>query len=147
MLTLTDSKIAYMKTTPGERIRQSRKDAKLTQQQVGKAVGVTREAVALWESDNTKSLRPENLFKLARAVKKNAEWLATNEGPEFPADTIADAIYALPVENARQVLNFIQVTLTQATAWIAEEERGRYVVVLNNFQTDLERRSSKVRYQ
>jgi len=136
-----------MKNTPGERIRRSRKANGLTQQEVGRAVGVTREAVALWESDDTKSLRPENLFKLARAVKKNAEWLATGEGPEFPADTIADAIYALPVENAKQVLSFIQVTLSRATDWIAEEERSRYIVVINNFQADIDQRQGKGRAQ
>lgn len=57
--------------TKANRIKQLRSDAKLTQQQVATHVGVSRVAVAKWESGNTKDLKPENLFRLADLFKVN----------------------------------------------------------------------------
>lgn len=44
--------------------------------------GVANSAVTQWISGESKSLRPENLFALAKATGYRAEWLAIGEGPE-----------------------------------------------------------------
>jgi len=80
MLTTFKGKLAYVsKETAGERIRRARTEAKLTQQDLADAAGVSRAAVALWENGDTKSLKPNNLFKIARRLNKPAEWLATGQ--------------------------------------------------------------------
>ena len=70
----------------GDRIKKAR--GKMTQQAVASAVGVTREAVSQWESGITKGLKIPNLFKLAKVLKKNAEWLGTGQGAEEPSTSM-----------------------------------------------------------
>lgn len=45
--------------------------------------GVANSAVTQWISGESKSLRPENLYALAKATGFRAEWLAIGEGPEI----------------------------------------------------------------
>lgn len=65
-----------------ERIRSSRIDAGLTQQELGKQCGVSRAAVALWENGDTKSLKVDSLLKASKALRKSFVWLADGKGPE-----------------------------------------------------------------
>jgi SOS-response transcriptional repressor LexA len=58
-----------MKTT-GDLIRQLRKTAKITQKQLAIALGITREAVSLWETGSTKP-SGESLVALARYFGRN----------------------------------------------------------------------------
>ena len=44
--------------------------------------GVANSAVTQWINGDSKSLKPENLYALARATGFCAEWLAIGEGPE-----------------------------------------------------------------
>jgi len=72
-----------MKNTLGERIRQRRKELKLTQLQVAKKVGVSHVTVSQWESDIMK-LKAENLYHLAKLLNTNARWLLSGEGSTAP---------------------------------------------------------------
>lgn len=65
-----------MAMTLGERIFKMRTERGLTQTAVGKALGVTRNAVSLWEA-GTSSPTPERLRKLAVILDCNSDWLAT----------------------------------------------------------------------
>ena len=78
--------------TMSDRVRRSRKEAQLTQQQLADMTGVTAAAVAQWETGDSKSLKPENLFKVARAVNKSPEWLATGEGQERPQHELLEDV-------------------------------------------------------
>lgn len=82
MLTTSLCKIYYMETL-GKRIRRSRKDAGLTQQELADRAGVTRSAITQWEADDIKNLRPDNLFRAADAMSVEAKWLAIGEGSRF----------------------------------------------------------------
>lgn len=73
--------------TSGERIRYARNNAGLTQNELGGACGVSRAAVTQWENGSSKSLRPENLFAVAKATKTNAQWLATGKGSPYDSIT------------------------------------------------------------
>ena len=52
-ITQEDSKLSYMKKTLGEEIRNRRKELKLRQEDVAKAIGVNRVAISQWERDET----------------------------------------------------------------------------------------------
>lgn len=49
--------------------------------------GVANSAVTQWISGESKSLRPENLYALAKATGYRAEWLAIGEGSEREAES------------------------------------------------------------
>lgn len=54
--------------------------------EIATACGVANSAVTQWITGESKSLRPENLYALAKATGFRAEWLAIGEGPEKESD-------------------------------------------------------------
>lgn len=67
-----------------ERICWARKEhAKISQAALGDACGVSRNAVSMWESGETKSLDASYLFAAARTLGINPEWLATGNGEKI----------------------------------------------------------------
>ena len=66
----------------GERITEARKSMGWGVSQLAKAMGVTRQTVHKWESGEITSPRPDQLFKLARKLNRDPEWLIT--GKEAP---------------------------------------------------------------
>lgn len=50
--------------------------------EIAAACGVANSAVTQWITGESKSLKPENLYALAKATGFRAEWLAIGEGPE-----------------------------------------------------------------
>lgn len=108
--------------TKANRIRQLRIDAKLTQQQVATHVGVSRVAVAKWESGNTKDLKPENLFKLADLFKVNERDIVLGSStPAQKAVTEAN-ITKLPKRQDKRIAEAIK--LMEAT-----DDRGRDIAL------------------
>jgi len=63
------------------RIKQSRKDAKLSQAALAKKLGVDRSAVAQWERDNAVGPTVGHLAEIALNTGVAFEWLATGRGP------------------------------------------------------------------
>lgn len=84
ILTGAHRKVAYM-STMAERIKQARTRAELSHQKLAEKVGVSRAAVAQWESGDTKGLRPDNLVAAADALGVSIRWLATGEPRDRPA--------------------------------------------------------------
>lgn len=74
--------------TAGERVKKARLRAGLTQLDLAKAAHVSRAAVAQWESDETKHIRPENLFRIAPLLGCSAQWLATGKEATENSNTI-----------------------------------------------------------
>jgi transcriptional regulator with XRE-family HTH domain len=64
----------------GVRIRRARADAKLSQMALAKKLGVTRNAVSIWEAGGSPS--SDHLRKAAVELDVNHEWLATGRGPQ-----------------------------------------------------------------
>jgi len=56
----------------GELIRKARREADLSQADLGKRVGVSRAAISQWESGETKSLRGKNLVRVAQEGDQQA---------------------------------------------------------------------------
>lgn len=64
----------------GERIQKARNAAGLKQRELAAAVGVSRSTISLWEHDNIHSMRSDRLFKLARRLKCDPDWILTGRG-------------------------------------------------------------------
>ena len=107
--------------TPGDRIRQARKAAGLTQQQVADTVGVTKSSVAQWESGQTKNLRGENLVKASKVLGTNPEWLISGHGPMRPEDSSGRApSTGSNVEPAPGELRWVPLISWVEAGWGAE---------------------------
>lgn len=65
-----------------ERVRKAVLDSGLKQNELSRQIGVTPAAVNNWLNRGAKDLRADVLFALAKASGKNAEWIATETGPE-----------------------------------------------------------------
>lgn len=85
----------FCMSTIGERIKALRKEVHMSQQDVADGVkrrtgeGLSRPAVAQWEGESTKGLRPENLIAVADLFMVNVRWLVTGTGPRLAADVKA----------------------------------------------------------
>lgn len=94
-------------TTVGARIREGRKSLKLTQSQLGTAVGVTDQSISDWEKD--KALPINFIVPLATALKVTTDYLLTgNTKKQLTLDDVlnpafktseAPRMHELPVAN------------------------------------------------
>lgn len=108
--------------TKASRIRQLRIDAKLTQQQVATHIGISRVAVAKWESGNTKDLKPENLFKLADLFKVNERDLVLGELIRTQKVGSATNVRSLPKRQDKRIAEAIHLMETT-------DDRGRDIAL------------------
>jgi transcriptional regulator with XRE-family HTH domain len=66
-------------TTPGARIRQLRREHGLTQDELARLCGVSRSAVAQWETDRAGQLRA-NISRISGALGASVEYLLHGAG-------------------------------------------------------------------
>jgi transcriptional regulator with XRE-family HTH domain len=64
----------------GDRIRERREELAMKPADLSRAAGCSISAVMQWESNKTKNLKLDNLFKIADALGLEARWLANGEG-------------------------------------------------------------------
>lgn len=64
------------KVTIGEKIRKLRDSLKLSQEELGKSVGVTKAAISAIESGRSKDPKLATFFKIAKRLGVDPEWLA-----------------------------------------------------------------------
>ena len=64
----------------GDRIRERREDLGMKPADLSRAAGCSISAVMQWESNKTKNLKLDNLFKIADALGLEARWLAIGTG-------------------------------------------------------------------
>jgi phage repressor protein C with HTH and peptisase S24 domain len=67
----------------GDRIRLRRTELKLTQEQLGRMVGISKQAVGQWESGAAVPTGP-NLVDCAEALKVRERWLSSGRAPKEP---------------------------------------------------------------
>jgi transcriptional regulator with XRE-family HTH domain len=72
-------------STLSERIDECLRDSGKTLSDFAKAAAVSSAGANGWKSGESKRIRPENLFPLARYLGVNAEWLGTGKGEKHPA--------------------------------------------------------------
>lgn len=80
--------------------------------EIAAACSVAPSSVTQWINGDSKSLKPENLFALAKATGFNAAWLAIGEGPERPEKTNLE-----PAGMGRQV-SYPVISLVSAGDWM-----------------------------
>jgi transcriptional regulator with XRE-family HTH domain len=98
----------------GNRVRQARRHAKLSQQQLAARVGVHRSAVAQWEMAGGSHPTVENLARIAATTSVHFEWLATGRGQMKYASNL------LPGEDAPAVvLEYSAQSETEVRALLA----------------------------
>ena len=66
------------------RIRSARQAARLTQTELAARLGLSRSAVAQWESTTGSMPSTASFAGIAAALACNFEWLATGQGPRMP---------------------------------------------------------------
>ncbi len=118
-------KISYMNNL-SDRIKSSRKLAKLTQEKLANDVGVSRVAITQWESGETKSIEAVNLIRAAKAMNVNPEWLATGEGEPLNK----------PIKyNNMSIPNTVEAPrLTSHIPLISWVQAGQWSDIYDNFQ-------------
>lgn len=145
MLNTEPCKFTYMKTrksaeTMGDRIRRSREQLGITQAELGAVAGISASAIGQCESGDTKQMKPENLFKIARKLGKSAEWLVTGEGTELPRESLYNALSELPGDSPQQSLDFLQYQIEKADGFIAREKMASYMAMIEDFKRDMKKR-------
>ncbi|KPA87044.1 SOS response transcriptional repressor, RecA-mediated autopeptidase [Pseudomonas asplenii] len=84
-----------------ERIARAIKLSGKKKGEIASLCGVANSAVTQWVTGESKSLRPENLYALAKATGFRAEWLAIGEGDEQEASESNVAMAAQPTKSFR----------------------------------------------
>jgi phage repressor protein C with HTH and peptisase S24 domain len=99
--------------TLADRIKSERKSKKLTQEMLGKAVGVGKSSVSQWESGLTKNMDGTNMIMAAKALGVNPNWLATGQGDKHPnprqLESNAHATYQLGAFTAVPIVGIAQL--------------------------------------
>ena len=81
-------------TTVGARIRAARRQSGLTQDDLAVAVGVSRSAVAQWETDRAGQITT-NLARIAAALGTSVEFLMRGESKETKGPSSGDELAML----------------------------------------------------
>lgn len=102
-----------------ERLEYALKRAQMSQSGLAAAVGLTRGAVSLWLTGQTKQLDGTNLVKAAKALGIDPHWLGTGEGPA-PNPRIREAAFTeyLPDQASELVTRVPVITWSQAARWL-----------------------------
>src|SRR5215470_9791563 len=100
----------------GKRIQQARRGAHLTQSQVGRALGVSKQQVSHWETGRS-DLTREHLLHLAKLFKVETDWLARGSMIETAA-AVSAATPAVPADGLIALGQKAPTPLSPATALI-----------------------------
>ena len=118
--------------TLGERIKERRQNARLSQEKVAELVGVSRQAVTKWEADQT-APNTENLFKLAEIFGTTVDMLISSD--ETSKQSPAEQIYYLykmeeekkATEHALKRKKNLKMTLAVMAAYLLVYLVGRVI--------------------
>ena len=112
-------------TTLGERIRDARRAAGLSQEKLAERVGVTRQAVTKWENGQS-APSTENLLRLAEVLHTPVETLL-----DAAADSGQTPGHPVRILSAREFAQLLRghlpATLTVLAGWIAVYLLGRLI--------------------
>lgn len=81
--------------TVGDRVKWLRERAELSQEKLGKQVGVTQVAISKIESNATKKSLAETIIAIAAALRANINWIQTGKGDPYATDEPADSSEAV----------------------------------------------------
>ena len=90
----------------GKRISQRRKKLGMSQEELAEAAGVSPQLMSTAER-GTKAIRPENLYKISKALGVSADYLLTGEIANEDLNIISDKIKSLSAEQIRTIENIV----------------------------------------
>lgn len=139
MLNLRKLKIVNMERH--ERIAKAIAATGLKKGEIATACGVANSAITQWITGESKSLKPENLYALAKVTGFNAMWLAIGEGPERPDEGVTSGkksanLYTYPVLSWTQIENWA-TTKEFPTDLVGRFEVSDYEAQGNAFWVDV----------
>lgn len=82
--------------------------------EIAAACGVSASAVTQWVSGESKSMKPENIYALAKATGFHAKWLAIGEGPEKDLGSESNV---QPVPQPTLMYRYPLISWVAAGAW------------------------------
>ncbi|EPJ8754270.1 putative HTH-type transcriptional regulator [Pseudomonas hunanensis] len=82
--------------------------------EIAAACGVSASAVTQWVTGESKSMKPENIYALAKATGFHAKWLAIGEGPEQEGHPEANV---RPVAQPNMMYRYPVISWVAAGAW------------------------------
>lgn len=102
--------------TTSERIKQARINKGLTQEELGKLIGVQRAAINKYESGLVVNLKRTTIAALAKALDVKPSWLLCVDDDPAPAispvkQELLDLVDDLSDEQAKKVMEIIQIAL------------------------------------
>lgn len=119
------------------RIRRARLRAKISQKVLAAHLGISRGAVANWESANGVIPATERLLGIAHATGANLEWLATGRGAATHQPSLDDiaATYMEMIEDPLELrlLRAFRSTPQRQHKQIVEQFEARGVTAQNGF--------------
>lgn len=102
--------LSHMAKTAGDRLKEARTSAGMSQDSLAKAIGTSRVAVTLWENGTTKRIGSDYIFKIARTLGIDPQWLTTGkEGREGKVDDLARRIASLDDDGVDAVTSLIDL--------------------------------------
>lgn len=114
--------------TTGDRIRQARLLRKLTQDELGRQIGVQKSAIAKYENGRVVNLKRETIHALAKALDVSPIWLmGMEDNPNITINVSLEENHVLEVYRAADpVYQKVAVDILEAHPADHEEEKEGY---------------------
>lgn len=123
--------------TIGERIRARRKDFKLTQRDLAKALKISHVSVSQWERDDSEPTG-KNLFSLGKLLQCSPAWLLFGDDEQHPSEPAEPPL--LLSESQKELLTLFDALPKSEQDAQLVEMRARVENFENLFQELLEAR-------
>lgn len=105
----------------GERIKRLRIERGMTQEELGKAVGLQRAAINKYEKGIVENIKRTTIIKLAEVLRTTPSYLVGYEDDEEVSELTAiqeelfEKIYELTPDNQRTLIGIVETLLTAQT--------------------------------
>lgn len=83
--------------TAGDRIRQLRKERKMTQEELGKVIGVQKAAIQKYEKGTVQNIKRASLIKLAEVLGTTPEYILGWDAPQNLEPISTDGMIMIPI--------------------------------------------------
>ena len=123
----------------GDRLRNLREDAKMTQTQLGKLVGVSDRVIGYYESNDRFPKKPETLQKLSEVFKVSVDFLVGTDG-SFVQDAIGQFGYT-GGKQAKEVLTDVQALFAGGS--LPEEDRDEFFRLITEMYFEAKKNNKK----
>jgi transcriptional regulator with XRE-family HTH domain len=133
-------KLPTMSSDFGDRVKEAREAKGWSQSDLAEKAGVSRQAIFSVENGETKTMRPENLFRAADALEVKARWLATGQGPRA-----AELNRTIKADTLRAAVEDVEKALIRTSGKLTLEKKCELIATLYEMYISGEKPSNIVR--